>query len=165
MIAIKNIRGKVFKYGDNIDTDQIFPGRYLELTEEEEIARHAMEGVDSDFVTKVEKGDIIAAGKNFGCGSSREHAVICLKEAGVGAVIADSFARIFYRNGINLGLPLITAPELEAAAGEVLTINLEAGKIEKEDGVVYKFQKLPENILEIIKAGGIIEYYIQNREV
>jgi 3-isopropylmalate dehydratase small subunit len=155
---MEEIYGKVFKFGDNIDTDQIYPGRYLELTDHQDIAEHVMEGVDPNFVQKVNEGDIVVAGSNFGCGSSREHAVICLKEAGVGAIIAKSFARIFYRNAINMGLPVIEAPGLEIEVGKELSINLEEGKIIKESGEVYDFRSLPENILEIIEAGGVINY-------
>ena len=156
------IKGKVFKYGDNIDTDQIFPGRYLELTESEDMARHALEGIDPEFTNKVEPGDIIVGGKNFGCGSSREHAVICLKESGVGAIIAESFARIFYRNGINMGLPLIEVSNISDIVDEKdpLSIRLEKGIIEKEGTVITEFKKLPENILDIIKSGGVINYYL-----
>ncbi|MGI6037383.1 MAG: 3-isopropylmalate dehydratase small subunit [Limnochordia bacterium] len=150
------IKGRAFPFGDNIDTDQIFPGRYLELTDKQAIAQHAMAGVDPDFASQVQKGDIIVAGRNFGCGSSREHAAITLKECGVGAVIARSFGRIFYRNAINLGLPVITLPEgLEVQRGDQLTIDLAAGRItvgEKE----YSFLPFPEDIQRIIASGGII---------
>ncbi|MFW5980724.1 MAG: 3-isopropylmalate dehydratase small subunit [Halanaerobiaceae bacterium] len=158
------MKGKVFKYGDNVDTDQIYPGRYLELTDPENIASHALEGLDSDFTDKVKKGDIIAGGKNFGCGSSREHAVICLKESGVGAIVAESFARIFYRNAINMGLPLIEVSDLKLETGDVLTIKLEKGVIEKENKIIKEFKKLPENILDIIKAGGVINYYLHKNK-
>ncbi|MFW6309260.1 MAG: 3-isopropylmalate dehydratase small subunit [bacterium] len=158
------MKGKVFKYGDNVDTDQIYPGRYLELTDPENIASHALEGLDSDFTDKVKKGDIIAGGKNFGCGSSREHAVICLKESGVGAIVAESFARIFYRNAINMGLPLIEVSDLKLETGDVLTIKLEKGVIEKENKIIKEFKKLPENILDIIKSGGVINYYLHKNQ-
>lgn len=156
---MKMISGKVFIFGDNIDTDQIYPGRYLELTDHREIAKHAMEGVDPDFVKKVEEGDIIVAGKNFGCGSSREHAVICLKKAGVGAVLAKSFARIFYRNALNLGLPVIEISVNEFKAGDRITIDLERGEICKAGNKKFYFKPLPVNLLNIIKEGGVINYY------
>lgn len=154
-----SIQGKVFKFGDNIDTDQIYPGRYLELTDHKEIAEHAMEGVDPDFAEKVESGDIIAAGSNFGCGSSREHAVICLKKAGVGAVIAKSFARIFYRNAVNMALPVIEVKDVEFEEGEELTVDLKKSQIRREDGSTIDFTPFPEKILEIYGAGGVIPYY------
>ncbi|SJZ36292.1 3-isopropylmalate dehydratase small subunit [Selenihalanaerobacter shriftii] len=155
---MEEICGRVFKFGDNIDTDQIYPGRYLALTDHQEIAEHAMEGADPNFVQEVEDGDIIVGGSNFGCGSSREHAVICIKNTGVAAVIAKSFARIFYRNAINMGLPVIEVSELEVEEGNKVTVDLGAGKITKEDGTEYKFKSLPDNILEIIEAGGVINY-------
>jgi len=153
------IKGKVFKFGDNIDTDQIYPGRYLELTAHKEIAEHAMEGVDPDFAAEVESGDIVVAGSNFGCGSSREHAVICLKKAGVGAVIAKSFARIFYRNAVNMALPVIEVKDVEFKENEQLEINLKKAEIKREDGSIVKFTPFPKNILKIYKAGGVIRYY------
>lgn len=153
------LKGKVFIFGDNIDTDQIYPGRYLELTDHKKIGEHAMEGVDPLFVDKVTNGDIIVAGKNFGCGSSREHAVITLKNTGVGAVIAESFARIFYRNAVNLGLPVIEIKNLELEEGEEITLDLEKGMLNNADEEVVNFRPLPENILELISAGGVINYY------
>lgn len=152
-------KGNVHKFGDNIDTDQIYPGRYLDISDHKKIAEHAMEGVDSEFADKVEDGDIIAAGSNFGCGSSREHAVITLKKAGVGAVIAKSFARIFYRNAVNLALPVIQIKDVDFKENEELEVNLEEAFIKREDGSIIEFTPLPENILEIYKAGGVIPYY------
>lgn len=151
--------GYVHKFGDNIDTDQIYPGRYLDISDHQKIAEHAMEGADPEFADKVEKGDIIAAGSNFGCGSSREHAVITLKKAGVGAVIAKSFARIFYRNAVNMALPVIEVKGVDFKENEKLEVNLEEAYIKREDGSIIEFTPLPENILEIYKAGGVIPYY------
>lgn len=153
------IKGKTFKFGDNIDTDQIYPGRYLELTDHQEIAEHAMEGVDPDFADEVETGDIVVAGSNFGCGSSSEHAVICLKKSGVGAVIAKSFARIFYRNAVNMALPVIEVKDVDFKADEKLEIDMNNAEIKRENGSIIKFTPFPENILEIYEAGGVIPYY------
>ena len=152
-------KGRVHKFGDNIDTDQIYPGRYLDISDHKEIAEHAMEGADPEFADTVEEGDIIAAGSNFGCGSSREHAVITLKNAGVGAVIAKSFARIFYRNAVNLALPVIQIKDVNFKVDEELEVNLEEAFIKREDGSIIEFTPLPENILAIYKAGGVIPYY------
>ena len=153
------IKGRVYKFGDNIDTDQIYPGRFLDISDHGEIAEHAMAGIDPDFTGKITEGDIIVAGNNFGCGSSREHAVITLKEAGISAVIASSFARIFYRNAINLGLPVIEIKDLEIKEKEELTIDINNSTIIKENGVNYNFIPFPEQILEILESGGIINYY------
>ena len=154
-------KGTVFKFGDNIDTDQIYPGRYLELTEHYNIANHAMEGIDSQFSSKVNDGDIIVAGKNFGCGSSREHAVICLKETGIRTIIANSFARIFYRNAINMGMPLVELSNANKKfeEGDIISVNIKEGYIEKKDGERYTFKPLPDYILNIIKLGAIINFY------
>jgi len=152
------IKGKVFKFGDNIDTDQIYPGRYLELTEHKKIAKHAMEGVDPNFVKKVNKGDIIVAGNNFGCGSSREHAVITLKEAGVNTIIAESFARIFFRNCINLGLPALICSGItrEVKENDILKVNLKKGSIYNiNNKKELKGEHLSERILNILNEGGI----------
>lgn len=154
-----SVKGRIFKFGDNIDTDQIYPGRYLELTDHQKIAEHAMEGVDPDFAAEVESGDMIIAGSNFGCGSSREHAVICLKKAGVGAVIAESFARIFYRNAVNMALPVIELKDVKFKEDEQLEVDLKKAQIKREDGSIIKFTPFPENILEIYEAGGVIPYY------
>lgn len=151
------LQGRAFIFKDNVDTDQIYPGRYLELTDPKAIGAHAMEGADPAFAAKVRPGDIIVAGRNFGCGSSREHAVITLKEAGVGAVLALSFGRIFYRNAINLGLPairLVDEPKIEE--GDLLTIDLEGGTITVSSGDVQSFVPFPPEIREIIQGGGII---------
>jgi len=156
---VEKIKGRAFKFGDNIDTDQIYPGRFLELTEHENIAKHAMEGIDPDFINKIEENDIVVAGSNFGCGSSREHAVITLKEAGISAIIANSFARIFYRNAINMGLVVIEKKDFEIDEKEIISINFEKSKLVIERGNEYKFSPFPEQILEILEAGGIINYY------
>ena len=158
------IKGRVFKFGDNIDTDQIYPGRFLDISEHSEIAEHAMEGVDPDFTEKITEGDIIVAGNNFGCGSSREHAVITLKEAGISAVIASSFARIFYRNAINLGLPVIEIKDMEVKEKEELTIDINNSTIIKENDERYSFMSFPKQILDILETGGIINYYKKNVE-
>jgi 3-isopropylmalate/(R)-2-methylmalate dehydratase small subunit len=150
--------GKAFVFGANIDTDQIYPGRFVELTDVEDVAKHAMEGADPDFVKKFNKGDIIVASTNFGCGSSREHAAVTLKAVGVGAVLAESFGRIFYRNGINLGVPLLVCPGIDkiAANGQVLTVNIETGQIANETtGEVASAQPMSEYVMNILASGGI----------
>ncbi|ABR49112.1 3-isopropylmalate dehydratase, small subunit [Alkaliphilus metalliredigens QYMF] len=161
------IKGKAIVVGKNIDTDQIYPGRYLELVDPNDIAKHAMEGVDPNFYKRFNPGDIIVADKNFGCGSSREHAVITLKTAGVAAVIAPSFARIFYRNAINLGLPLITCANITefVKEGEELEVTLSTGTI-KNNTVTTEIQgdELPPFVLEMISYGGIKQYYIHKHE-
>ncbi len=152
------ISGKAHIFSNNIDTDQIYPGRYLELTAKSEIASHCMEGVRPGFAREIQKGDIIVAGRNFGCGSSREHAAITLKEAGVGAVVAESFARIFFRNAINLGLPLITCRGISnrVKEGDVLEINLSTGEIKnKTTGESFQGEGLSDFILRILENGGI----------
>ncbi|HBE46491.1 3-isopropylmalate dehydratase small subunit 1 [uncultured spirochete] len=151
----------VYKFGNNIDTDQIYPGRYLELTDHEEIGRHAMEGADPTFPSRFKKGGIIVAGTNFGCGSSREHAVITLKNIGVAAVLAKSFARIFYRNCINLALPAIMIPELDSFGleeGQSIDLDLARGVL-TSNGVSHHFVPLPEDILELIDRGGVFALY------
>ena len=154
------MKGKVWKFGNNIDTDIIIPGRYLIYTDEKKLAEHCMEGLDPDFNKKTNDGDFIVAGKNFGCGSSREHAPIALKASGISAVIAESFARIFYRNATNLGLPLLESPGISEVIenGEEITIDLEKAVIISESKKEYKFKKLPPFMLEILENGGLIEY-------
>ena len=154
------MKGKVWKFGDDIDTDIIIPGRYLVITDPVKLAEHCMEGLDSDFYKKINKGDFIVAGKNFGCGSSREHAPLALQGAGVGAVIAESFARIFYRNATNVGIPLLEAPGISSVLkeGEKIEIDMEKGLIISESGKEYKFKKLPSFMLEILEKGGLIPY-------
>ena len=150
--------GKVFKYGDNVDTDVIIPARYLNSSDPAELATHCMEDIDKDFVNQVKKGDIIVAEKNFGCGSSREHAPIAIKASGVSCVIAETFARIFYRNSINIGLPIIEASE-RIEAGDEVEIDFDSGIItNKTKGESYKGQAFPEFMQKIIKAEGLMNY-------
>ena len=154
----KQIQGKTFVFGANIDTDQIYPGRYLDLTDPEVVGQHAMEGADPNFVKTVQPGDIIVAATNFGCGSSREHAVVTLKAAGVGAVVAVSFARIFYRNAINLGIPLVVCKEILsiAKAGDRLSIDLATGLIRNEStGKTAQAEPLSVYVMNILESGGI----------
>ena len=156
--------GKVFKYGDNVDTDVIIPARYLNSSDPAELATHAMEDIDKDFVKKVNKGDIIVAGKNFGCGSSREHAPIAIKAAGVSCVIAPTFARIFYRNAINIGLPIVECPEAAKAIneGDEVRVNFDTGEIvDNTTGQSFKGQPFPEFMQKIIKAEGLVNYVNQ----
>lgn len=156
--------GKVFKYGDNVDTDVIIPARYLNSSDPAELATHAMEDIDKDFVYKVNKGDIIVAGKNFGCGSSREHAPIAIKAAGVSCVIAPTFARIFYRNAINIGLPIVECPEAAKAIneGDEVKVNFDTGEIvDNTTGQSFKGQPFPEFMQKIIKAEGLVNYVNQ----
>ncbi len=155
------IKGRAWKFGDSIDTDVILPGKYLTLTEPEELAQHAMEGIDPEFSRKVQPGDIIVAGRNFGCGSSREHAPLALKHAGVGAIVAKSFARIFFRNAVNIGLPVVICPEAYEAVeqGDQLEVDLEEGMLRNlTKGVEMKFTPLPRFLLEILSSGGLIPY-------
>ena len=154
------MKGKAWKFGDDIDTDIIVPGRYLIYTDEETLAKHCMEGLDPDFDKKCSKGDFIVAGKNFGCGSSREHAPIALKGAGVSAVIAESFARIFYRNATNVGVPLLEAPGISKLIEneEIIEVDMENAKITSANGESIEFKKLPPFMLEILNQGGLIEY-------
>ena len=152
--------GKVWKYGDNVNTDLIFPGKYTySVTDPQEMAKHALEDLDPSFAKEVKKGDIIIAGKNFGSGSSREQAAFCLKYAGVYAVIAKSFARIFFRNAINAGLPVIVLPEVYdlIEKGNTIGIDLENGIVEAK-GKSFKFPPLPPQVLEILESGGLIPY-------
>jgi len=155
------IRGKVWKYGDNVDTDAIIPARYLNTSSPEELARHCMEDIDSAFASDVTTGDIVVAGANFGCGSSREHAPVALKACGVSCVIAASFARIFYRNAINIGLPILECPEASAdvRVREDLEVELDRGLIRnRSNGREYHAVPYPRFILDIIEAGGLVEY-------
>ena len=154
------IIGRVWKYGDDINTDVIFPGKYTyTLTDPKEMAKIALEDLDTEFAKNVQKGDVIVGGNNFGCGSSREQAASCLLYAGVGAVIAKSFARIFYRNCINFGMPALTSKEASENLknGERIEIDMEKGEIKAESGV-YKFPALPKEIVGIFDAGGLIPY-------
>lgn len=157
---LKKIKGRVIKLGDNIDTDVIYPGRYLPIIDAEEMALHALEGIDSDFPKKIQKGAIIVAGKNFGCGSSREQAATCLKYAGISAVIAKSFARIFFRNGINQGLPTIVSSEAmdKINNDDVIEVDFTKGVINLTSGESIKFKEFPDFIFSILEAGGLIPY-------
>lgn len=151
--------GSAHIFGDHIDTDQIYPGRYLELTEHDEIARYAMAGIDLDFAGQSAAGSIIVAGENFGCGSSREHAVITLKAAGVVAVVASSYARIFYRNAINLGFPVLTSPNARTVMhqGDRLTIHISEGNIANQTtGATIQIDRWSQSVMDIMEKGGII---------
>ncbi len=151
--------GRVHKYGNNIDTDVIIPARYLNTANHKELASHCMEDIDKDFVNNVEKGDIMVAGANFGCGSSREHAPIAIKESGISCVIAKTFARIFYRNAINIGLPILECPAASEGieSGDEVVIDFDNGVIEnKTKGETYKAQPFPEFIKDIIRANGLL---------
>lgn len=157
-------QGTAYKYGDNVDTDVIIPARYLAIQDRTELASHAMEDIDTEFVKKIKKGDLVVGGKNFGCGSSREHAPIVLKESGISCVIAETFARIFYRNAINIGLPII---ECEAAAKEIadkdeVMVDFDSGKItDLTTGKEFRGQPFPEFMQKIISSGGLINYINQ----
>ena len=153
--------GHVFKYGDNVDTDVIIPARYLNSFDAKELASHAMVDIDPTFAERVQPGDIIVANKNFGCGSSREHAPLCLKTAGVSCIIAETFARIFFRNAINIGLPIVECPEAakEINAGDEVEVDFDSGIItDKTTGKSYKGQPFPEVMQKIITAGGLVNY-------
>lgn len=154
-------RGKVFKYGDNVDTDVIIPARYLAISDPKELAEHCMEDIDTEFIKKVRPGDIIVANKNFGCGSSREHAPLVIKVAGVSCVIAETFARIFYRNAINIGLPIIECVDAaqDIDAGDEVEVDFDSGMIyNRTKGREYQGQAFPEFMQKIIKAEGLIHY-------
>ena len=154
------LKGIVHKFGANVDTDAIIPARYLNVSEPGELAQHCMEGIDSDFLSRVKPGDIIVATTNFGCGSSREHAPIAIKAAGVSCVIAQSFARIFFRNAINIGLPLIECTQAdEIEQGDELEVALGKGEIRDiTRNKVFKAEQYPDFMLEIISVGGLIEH-------
>ena len=157
---MNEITGKVWNFGANIDTDVIIAARYLNSSDPEHLAKYVMEDADPDFPKKLQRGDIIVAGENFGCGSSREHAPIALKAAGVAAVVAPSFARIFYRNAFNMGLPIFELPEsLEIKEGENISINLDNGEITNNTTKkTYKFIAIPPFMQELIAAGGLINF-------
>lgn len=155
---MSNISGKVWKFGDDIDTDLIIAARYLSTSDPKELASHLMEDADPDFLKKMKKGDLIVAGENFGCGSSREHAPIALKAAGIGAVVAKSFARIFYRNAFNMGLPIFELPQSdEIKEGDEIEIDMESGEIKNADKI-YKFTPIPPFMQELIASGGLINF-------
>lgn len=155
-----NLRGKAWVYGDNVDTDVIIPARYLNTADPAVMAAHCMEDIDSGFAANVKKGDVIAAGSNFGCGSSREHAPLAIKSAGVSCVIAPSFARIFYRNAINIGLPILEcADAVKIAAGNEIEVDLENGRITNlTTGETYTAQPFPEFLTKLIGVGGLVPY-------
>ncbi|MFW6006685.1 MAG: 3-isopropylmalate dehydratase small subunit [Bacillota bacterium] len=155
------LNGKVFKYGDNVDTDVIIPARYLNTSDPDDLAAHCMEDIDEDFAEKVETGDIIVGGKNFGSGSSREHAPLAIKASGISCVIAESFARIFYRNSINIGLPILESKKAaqNIKDGSRVEVNLDTGEIKDlTEDRVYQAEPFPEFMQNIIKTGGLIEY-------
>ena len=158
-----NAKGTVFKYGDNIDTDVIIPARYLNTQSSAELAAHCMEDIDKTFVTRVKPGDIMVGGANFGCGSSREHAPLAIKAAGVSCVIAESFARIFYRNSINIGMPILECPAASKAIreGDVVSIDFDTGLITDETtGQTFEAAPFPPFIQDIIKKGGLMNSLI-----
>ena len=152
-------RGSVFKYGDNIDTDVIIPARYLNTQNARELADHCMEDIDKTFITRVQEGDIMVGGENFGCGSSREHAPLAIKTAGIACVIAASFARIFYRNAINIGLPILECPAASRAIreGDTVSVNFDTGVITDETtGETFQAEPFPPFIQKIIRSGGLM---------
>ncbi|MGD9374207.1 MAG: 3-isopropylmalate dehydratase small subunit [Anaerolineae bacterium] len=156
------ITGRVWKYGDDVNTDVIFPGKYTySITDRAEMAQHALEDLDPSFVQNVQPGDVVVAGKNWGCGSSREQAVICLKEAGVSAIVACSFARIYFRNCINEGLPIVTCDAVDTVdTGDEITINFETGQVTTPEAE-YRFPPLAPSVMEILSAGGLVPYVRQ----
>ncbi|OGI04888.1 MAG: 3-isopropylmalate dehydratase small subunit [Candidatus Melainabacteria bacterium GWF2_37_15] len=153
--------GKIWRYGDNVDTDVIIPARYLNSTDAKELAAHCMEDIDTEFAKNVQQGDIIVADENFGCGSSREHAPIAIKESGISTVIAKSFARIFFRNAINIGLPIVEHKEIpdDAQAGDELEVDLGNGIVKNlTKNKTYQINPFPPSIQKLIEAGGLVEY-------
>ncbi|MCR5487385.1 MAG: 3-isopropylmalate dehydratase small subunit [Lachnospiraceae bacterium] len=154
-------KGTVFRYGDNVDTDVIIPARYLAIQDKKELASHCMEDIDTDFVKKVSKGDVMVAGKNFGCGSSREHAPMVILESGISCVIAETFARIFFRNAINIGLPIVECAEAsrEIGAGDTVEIDFDTGRItDVTTGKEYQARPFPEFMQKIIQSSGLVNY-------
>jgi len=155
------LRGKVHKYGADVNTDVIIPARYLNVSDPDELAKHCMEDIDSEFINRVQPGDIIVANTNFGCGSSREHAPLAIKAAGVGCVIAKSFARIFYRNALNTGLPILECKQAaeKTDSGDVLEVDLSTGEIANTTrGLTFRAEPFPDFMLELIELAGLIEY-------
>lgn len=155
------INGRVFKYGDNVDTDVIIPARYLNISDRAELASHCMEDIDKEFIKKVNPGDIIVAGKNFGCGSSREHAPLVIKLSGIKCIIAETFARIFYRNAVNIGLPILECPKAvsDIENGDKIEVDIKSGMITNvTKGRTYQAESFPEFMQDIIKAEGLINY-------
>lgn len=156
---------RAWVFGDDVDTDQIIAGRYLVKADPKELARHVMEAIDPKFASKVRKGDVVVAGRNFGCGSSREHAAIALKAVGISAIVAESFARIFYRNAINQGLPAVVCKRVRRGfkSGDSVEVDLEAGEVRNlTTGKTFRFQPMPEFIMRILRAGGMVPYLKQN---
>jgi methanogen homoaconitase small subunit len=161
---MENIEGKVWKFRDSIDTDVIIAGRYLRTFSLDDLASHVMEAEDPQFAENVQKGDIIVAGWNFGCGSSREQAPVALKHAGVSAIIARSFARIFYRNAINIGLPVITA-DVDVEKGDIISVDLEKGIIENlTTNKIFEIKPFDQFMLDILKDGGLVKHYLKTKE-
>ena len=161
---MKAAHGNVFKYGDNVDTDVIIPARYLNSSDPRELAAHCMEDIDKDFIKNVKAGDIMVAVKNFGCGSSREHAPIAIKAAGISCVIAETFARIFYRNAINIGLPIVECAKAaqEFEAGDEVEVDFDTGVItDRTKGTTYQGQAFPEFMQKIIDSEGLVNYINQ----
>ena len=161
-----NAKGTVHKYGNNIDTDVIIPARYLNTQDHKELASHCMEDIDAEFTDKVRDGDIMVGGENFGCGSSREHAPIAIKASGISCVIAATFARIFYRNAINIGLPILECPEASEGieAGDEVSVDFDSGVITNiTKGETYKAQPFPEFIQNIIRSGGLMNSIKENQ--
>jgi 3-isopropylmalate dehydrogenase/3-isopropylmalate/(R)-2-methylmalate dehydratase small subunit len=164
---VTEYRGKAWKYGDDVDTDVIIPARYLNTSDPAELARHCMEDIDRGYASAVSPGDFIVAGKNFGCGSSREHAPIAIKASGARAVIARSFARIFYRNSFNMGLPIFEAPEAVGGIekGDVLALDMERGTLRNETkGKEYRIAPVPPFMQELVAAGGLLNYMAARRK-
>ena len=156
-----NAKGRVHKFGDNVDTDVIIPARYLNTASHKELAAHCMEDIDAEFVNKVSEGDIMVAEKNFGCGSSREHAPLAIKESGIACVIAESFARIFYRNALNIALPILECPAAVRAisAADEVSVDLETGEIVNHTtGQTFRAEPFPPFMMELIAAGGLVAY-------
>jgi 3-isopropylmalate/(R)-2-methylmalate dehydratase small subunit len=161
-------KGKAIKYGNNVDTDVIIPARYLNTSNAKELAAHCMEDIDKDFVNKVQSGDIMIAGRNFGCGSSREHAPLAIKTAGISVIIAETFARIFYRNAINIGLPIMECPEAakDIEDGNEVSVDVTSGLITNiTKGKTYQAAPFPEFMQKIIKAEGLLNYLKERTEV
>ena len=162
---IKMIKGNVFKYGDNIDTDVIIPARYLNTSDPQELKKYCMEDIDSEFLKKVQNGDVMVGGKNFGCGSSREHAPIAIKASGISVIVAKSFARIFYRNAINIGLPIVECPDAvdNIENGDIVSVDLETGVLYIDNkGLSYKIPPFPAAIQKIIDKGGLLKSIAAN---
>ncbi len=161
------LKGRAWKYGDDVDTDVIIPARYLNTSDPADLARHCMEDIDAEFAAKVRPGDFLVAGKNFGCGSSREHAPMAIKASGASAVIARSFARIFYRNAFNMGLPIFEAPQAvdEIEAGDLLALDMEGGTLRNETkGRQYAIPPVPPFMQELVAAGGLLNYMAARRK-